>query len=182
MNHADIVFYLSNLLDSKTLSLFKLSNRFIYNISNKVYHRRTPQQHVETLLTYESYEYLYGFDNAINLRRYRCLSIEGFELIESSYRIVYTNKFLRVTILNTQLHIDSKMLLTDNDLNAILNTFKLPSVYLQGKRPFMGKHNVKKKSIPKKYKKYYRKCECRNHLTIFDEHYENIYDICKKLL
>lgn len=181
MNHADIVFYLSNLLDSKTLSLFKLSNRFIYNISNKVYHRRTPQQHVETLLTYESYEYLYGFDNEIKLRRYR-VCIEGFELIEFFYCIVYMNKFLRVTIHERQLHIDSKTLLTDNDINAILNTFKLPSVYLQGKRLLMGKHDVKKKSIPKKYKKYYRKCECRNHITIFDEHYENIYDICKKLL
>ncbi len=184
MNHSDIIFYLSNKLDSKTLSLFKLTNHYIYNISNNVYHSRTPQQHVDTLLSYESYGYLYNFKNKIFPRRFKNLSIEGFNQIKSPYT-GYCNKDLKIVIFETQLRIDTKVELTIDDVNAILCKFKLPSVILKEKKFYMVKYYEslnEKKLIYKKYKND-KNCKMhRKHLSIFAQNHEVIYDICKKLL
>jgi hypothetical protein len=191
MDHPDIIFYISNLLDSKSLSQFK-PNHLIADISHKVYHHRTSQQHVETMLTYEQFYYCYKFEHDIRCNNYKNLKIKGFEPINSFF-VEYSNQFLKLTIFTTQLEIISKIPMTNVILDNIIKQFKLPTVTLQWERIKMTKKYdslIQKRWIYKRYDKHYsndynRNCKvilCRKNLMIETDNYDYILKVCKKLL
>lgn len=59
MDHPDIIYSISILLNSKSLAMFSNTNKLIYDISNKVYERRTIYDHVLSMVLIQDISYLY---------------------------------------------------------------------------------------------------------------------------
>lgn len=111
------------------------------------------------MLTYEHFYYCYKFENKIFSYNYKNLKIKGFKPIKSVF-VEYSNQFLKIVILTTQLEIISKIPITNDILNNILTQFKLPTVTLQWKRVNMIKYYkslTHKQWIHKRFNYHYGK-------------------------
>lgn len=192
MDHSDIVFYISSLLDSITLSTFKQSNRFIYHISNSVYQNRTSQEHVETLLTYDSFSYCYVFNNRIDVVPYKSVIYDGFTHMKSKsiYLATFKNKLLKFSILRDGLNIHSKTPLSEDVIHNLINQLNLPPLELKTKTiKMIRKYQPPEtqNSIYRKYRKYPDDHLCcslsfgTKQLSIKAGNYDILFAKCKKL-
>jgi hypothetical protein len=65
MNHPDIISYLCQFLNSKSLAMFSNTNHFIHRISGHIYNQRTDRQHIDTMVHIDKICYSHWYENII---------------------------------------------------------------------------------------------------------------------
>jgi hypothetical protein len=191
MDNADIIYYLSNLLDSKSLAMFSNTNKINNNIGTNIYTKRTVEDHVLSMMCIDNIIYRYTSNTPIILLD----NYEGFHKINDSPN-VFKNKNMEISFDNNYIKIKHHKSLTIEDIEHINKLFNIKfNINHTTITIRVYKLDINYEYTEKQYLKQYisiSNCmtffnwnchiELSNKLIIDSHKMEYIYGICKKLL
>jgi hypothetical protein len=192
MDNADIIYYLSNLLDSKSLAMFSNTNKINHSIANNIYAKRTVDDHVLSMMCIDNVTYRYTLKSPFVLLD----NYEGFHKVNDSPN-VFKNKNIQISLdHNFFVTIKHHKSLTIEDvehINKIFNikfNMKIATMIIR-----VHKSDINYQYTEKQYLKLYPSIdnclmyfsgtcyiELSNKLIIDSYKMEYIFGVCKKLL
>lgn len=119
MDHPDIIAYISNFLDSKSLSMLSNTNHMIYDISNNVYKNRSLYAHVSSMVTIKNLIY-YSPHKPIKLKD----QYDGYKKITHMFP-TFTSETIKIIFYTTYIQISSINLLTSEMIQVLNITFDI---------------------------------------------------------
>lgn len=122
MDNSDIIYYLSTILTSKSLAMFSNTNKLIHDIGTKVYFNRTLEDHVSSMLTFNEVRYYCILESRIILYD----NYKDFTLIKKGFIKTFENKNIKlIFVTDHAVTITHYQLLSTSDIDYINNTFNI---------------------------------------------------------
>jgi hypothetical protein len=196
MDHPDIIRYLSDFLDSKSLAMISNTNYTNYNICDNVYKNRTLDEHVLSMINILRIDYKCQLKNKIVLNDHYDGYIKQNELFYNCTSFKTEN--IKIRFFPKVVTIYSIYLLTPELIHEINNTFNIELIDINFQLIRTYKSNLNIENTEKALKNhgmwdehcYIYKCKIskinitfhRQTLSMKTFTMDQTFDLCKKLL